>query len=108
MEEIWPVMITSITACLIALIELRGHRERKAAAQDRKRAEESAARRVEESLLSMELLSASCRLGVVTAKAVIHQQVTEDLEEAMSAAETAQQEYDKFLRKMASQHASTI
>lgn len=101
MGEIWPVIITSMTAVFIALIEFRGHR-------DRKRAEENTKRRAEESRLSMELLSASCRLGMVTAKAVIHQQVNGDIEAAMSQAEAAQIEYDKFLRKIASQHATTI
>ncbi len=101
MTELLTALISGLLGLLCAVLEARSVR-------DRRRAEERAKRRWEESRLAMELMSASCRLGVVTAKAVTHRQVNGDVEEAMSAAEKAQTEYDRFLRRLASQQASKV
>lgn len=97
----WAYIIPGICSIIIAVIEIRGSSERKASKVDAERAERRASRRAEESRLSMELLSASCKLGVVTAKAVTNQHVNGDVEEAMQAAKEAQDNYDAFLHAVA-------
>lgn len=94
-------VITGIFGVIIALLEIRGQREQKSCMAEQQRSESRAARRAEESRLSMELMAASCKLGVVTAKAVTHQHVNGDVEEAMEAAAEAQAQYDAFLRRVA-------
>ncbi|MEG1492620.1 MAG: hypothetical protein RR394_10250 [Oscillospiraceae bacterium] len=104
----WEYLIPALAGVIVAIIELRGARERKLAAKEAARTEMRASQRAEESRLSMELMSASCKLGVVTAKALTHQHVNGDVEEAMNAAEKAQTEYDKFLRGIAAAQAVKI
>jgi len=98
---IWAYIIPGICSIIVAVIEFRGARERKNSRAEAERAERRAARRAEESRLSMELMSASCKLGVVTAKAVTNQHVNGDVEEAMKAAKEAQDNYDAFLHEVA-------
>lgn len=96
-----PSAISALALILVAVIESRANRERKQANQDRERSERRAKTRATESQLSMELMSASCKLGVVTAKALTNQHVNGDVEEAMKAAWDAQRNYEAFLRSQA-------
>ena len=98
---IWAYLIPGVCSIIVAIVELRGARERKECKAEAARAEKRSVRRAEESRLSMELMSASCKLGVVTAKAVTNQHVNGDVEEAMEAAKGAQEKYDAFLRLVA-------
>lgn len=99
--EIIAYVIAGICSIVVAIIEVRGARDRKSSRDESERAERRASRRAEESRLSMELMSASCKLGVVTAKAVTNQHVNGDVEEAMQAAKEAQDNYDAFLHAVA-------
>ncbi len=98
---IWAYLIPGVCSIIVAIVEVRGAKERKESREEAARAEKRGARRAEESWLSMELMSASCKLGVVTAKAVTNQHINGDVEEAMEAAKEAQEKYDAFLRLVA-------
>ena len=99
-------VLPAVCGIIVAFLELRGSRERKDAKLELERTERRAVRRAEESRLSMELMSANCKLGVVTAKAVTHQHVNGDVEAAMEAAKEAQKKYDDFLRSLAAAQAT--
>ena len=76
--------------------------------KDRERTEKRAARRVEESRLSMQMQAAGLKLALVTAKTVQNQKTNGDVEEAMAAAEIAQAAYDDFIRALAAEQATKI
>lgn len=98
-------IIAGASAVLVAVIEARAGRERKLSDEERRtearRSDTRAARRAEESLLSMELMGATCALSVVTAKAVTHQHVNGDVEAAMREAENARKNYAAFVERLA-------
>ena len=56
----------------------------------------------------MQLMCATCKLGIVTAKAVMKQHIKGDVEEAQAAAAEALDEYDKFVKTLAGKQASKI
>lgn len=101
MADIFSAVISGVFAVIICIIEVR-------ATRDRKRTEARAAVRAKESRLAMKMQAANTELGVVTAKAVTHQHANGDIEEAIKAAEKAQQEYQAFLEEIASEHVTKI
>jgi len=94
-------IISGIFAVIICVIEVRTTRERK-------RTEARAAVRAEESRLSMKQANANTKLALVTAKAVTHQHINGDVEDAIKSAEEAQKDYEDFLVKITSQHTTKI
>ena len=68
--------------------------------------EARAAIRAEESRLSMQLMSASVNLGVVTAVAVKDGKANGNVNEAVSKAHIAQQEYYNFINTLAAKKLS--
>ena len=107
--DIWakvvaPIMCAVIAAAatiLVAVLETR-------ASKDRKRAEIRAKRRAKESRLSMELMSATCELSVVTAVAYKEGHMNGTLEPALQKAEKAQEDYQSFLRDEAAYAVSKL
>ena len=87
-------LLSAGAVIVVAVIETRN-------GQSRKRTEARAERRAEESRLSMELMSATCKLATVTAKAVTGHKTNGDVEEALEAAGQARQEYEDFKIKLA-------
>lgn len=87
-------VIAAGSAIAVAIIETR-------AEKDRKRTLARAERRERESRLSMELMSATCELSVVTAKAVKSGHMNGDLEPALIKARKAQEDYQGFLQDTA-------
>ena len=67
-----------------------------------------AARRAEESRLSMDLMSANCALALTTAKKLAGMHTNGDVEEAMEAARTAQESYQAFLQRQAADQVSKV
>lgn len=84
-------LIAALSAVAVAVIEARAGRERK---QTQKRAE----RRARESRLSMELMSATCELSVVSAVALREGHTNGTLEPALEKARKAQEDYQNFLK----------
>ena len=77
------------------------------AVKERKDVEERAEARRKESLLSMELMNATCKLCMITAKKLTDQKLNGDVKEAMDAAGEAQRNYDAFIRRVACKVVST-
>ncbi len=94
-------IIAAVAAVFIAVVEFR-------ATRSRKRAEDRAAIRTEESRLGMELASATCKLACVTAKAVFNRETNGDVEEAFEAAKDAQTRYDGYCRELAAKQACKV
>ena len=63
-----------------------------------KRSEARAARRAKESRLAMELMYATCSLSLTTAKKLSGMHTNGDVEEAMTAAVAAKENYVDFVR----------
>jgi len=116
-------MVTEIvTACavpvatvVVALIEARAARDRKRvqANQGKLEAEQArmdarADRRAMESRLSMELMSASVELSVVTATALQVGHTNGTLQPALEKAQAAQEEYNRWLRSEAARNVAKI
>lgn len=101
MEWFAPV-VSAAGLVIVAIIEGVAARERKSVRRDREREERRAALRERESRLSMEMMSATCDLALVTAKKVNGMHTNGDVEDAMESASTAQDAYRAFLRDTAS------
>ena len=78
--------VTALAAVLVAVIEALAAWDRRKARAAGARAEKRAARRAEESRLSMDLMSANCALAPTTAKKLAGLHTNGDVEEAMEAA----------------------
>ena len=100
--------VTALAAVLVAVIEALAAWDRRKARAAGARAEKRAARRAEESRLSMDLMSANCALALTTAKKLAGMHTNGDVEEAMEAARTAQESYQAFLRRQAADQVSKV
>lgn len=116
-------VITALSAIAVALISARANKDRKqeaeeaearkkkeaADAEKRKAAEaEAAARRERESRLSMEMMSASIDLGIVTSLAVTGGHINGNVEAAQKKAQKAKAAYEAFLRDEAAHAVASL
>lgn len=77
-------------------------------ARDRAKTTKRAERRAKESMLAMELQSATCSLALVTAKKVNGRQTNGDVEEAMQKALEAQGRYEAFINSLAASEVAKV
>lgn len=94
-------LIAAASSITVAVLERR-------AAQDRKREQVRMDRRERESRLSMDLMSATCELSVVTATAMREGHTNGTLQPALDAAQKAQENYRNFLRDEAAHAVAKI
>ena len=94
-------VIAAAAAITVAVVEGRSSKERKTTAI-------RAARREKESRLSMELMSATCELSVVTAVAMREGHTNGALDPALKKARKAQDDYQNFLRDEAAHAVAKI
>ena len=94
-------LIAAASAITVAIVEKR-------ADKDRKRSQARADRRERESRLSMELMSATCELSVVTATAMREGHTNGTLEPALKKAEKAQGDYENFLRDVTARDMAKV
>ena len=94
-------LIAAASAVTVAVIEKR-------ADKDRKRSLARAERREKESRLSMELMSATCELAVVTATAMKEGHTNGTLEPALRKADKAQTDYKNFLLDVAARDVAKV
>lgn len=94
-------LIAAASAVTVAIIEKR-------ADKDRKRTAARAERRERESRLSMELMSATCELSVVTALALRDGHTNGTLEPALQKASKAQSDYRSFLMDTAARDVAKV
>lgn len=96
-------MITIITACISAIsaiiVAYIGVRAKRMDDKTEKREK----RREKESLLSMALMDATLQLATVSANALTNHANNGNVEEARQAAQKAKDDYERFLREVASQ-----
>lgn len=93
--------INALALVLVAVIESAAAWDRRQTRRERQRVERRAARRAEESRLSMDLMSANCALALTTAKKLAGMHTNGDVEEAMQAARAAQEAYTDFIHRQA-------
>ena len=101
-------VIAGLAAVLVALIEAAAAWDRRQTRRERERIDRRAARRAEESRLSMDLMSANCALALVMAKKLAGMHTNGDVEEAMEAAKSAQEKYRDFLQKQAADQVAKV
>lgn len=101
MPEILVAAISAVAMIVVAVIN-------GIMLKDRKRAERRSERRATESRLSMELMSATCALSIVTAKKVTDQQINGDVKKAIQAAYDAQESYAHFLNETAAYQVTKV
>lgn len=89
-------IISAISAILVAYI---GAHAKKMEARNEKRE----SRREKESLLSMSMMDATMMLSIVSANALTNGHNNGNVEEARRAAQKAREDYEQFLREVASQ-----
>ena len=94
-------LIAAASAITVAVVEKR-------ADKDRKRSQARAERRERESRLSMELMSATCDLSVVTAVAMREGHTNGTLEPALLKANKAQEDYRNFLLDVAARDVAKV
>lgn len=94
-------LIAAASGITVAVIEKRANTERKCT-------QARAERRAKESRLSMDLMSATCELAVVTAVAMREGHTNGTLEPALAAAHDAQEKYRSFLRDEAAKAVSKV
>ena len=94
-------IMSAIALIVVAVIETKNSRSKR-------KSEERAERRQEESRLAMQMMAATCKLSTVTAKAVTGQKTNGDVEEALKAAGEAQQDYEDFKTRMAAQQVAKV
>ena len=99
--QILTGIMSAIALIVVAVIETKNSRSKK-------KSEERAERRQEESRLAMQMMAATCKLAVVTAKAVTGQKTNGDVEEALKAAGEAQQDYEDFKTRLAAQQVAKV
>lgn len=91
MIEIICAVIAAAAMITVAVIERRNMKQNK-------KIEARAEQRAQESRLSMDLMYANCALSLTTAKKLANMHTNGDVEEAMEAAQRAQDAYNDFLR----------
>lgn len=93
--------IAAVSAITVAVVEHR-------ADKDRKTSNRRAERRARESRLSMDLMSATCELAVITAVAMREGHTNGTLEPALATAQEAQENYRSFLRDEAARNVAKV
>lgn len=93
-------IIPAAAAILVAVIEAIAAADRRRMKQNREEAAERETNRAEEARLSMQMMSATLQLSVVTANALTGGHNNGNVEAARLAAETAQANYEAFLQKV--------
>lgn len=91
MVEIICAIVAAVAAVLVAVVETRNRKQFKLT-------EERAEKRAKESRLSMDLMYATCALSLTTAKKLANMHTNGDVEEAMDAAQAAQDAYQTFVK----------
>lgn len=109
---VWlPAAIAAFSAIAVAFIGYITTRNQKKQTEMIKAMEENTEFRAEirqkESRLSMEMMNANCKLGIVTAKAVKGEKTNGDMEEARRMAEEASRNYESFLMSATSKLVSS-
>ncbi len=96
-------MVTIITACISAISAIIVAYIGVRAKRTEEKAEKREKRREQESLLSMSLMDATMRLALVSSNALTNHANNGNVEEARAAAQKASDDYERFLREIASQ-----
>ena len=94
-------LIAAASGITMAVVETRADKARK-------RSDARAERRAKESRLSMDLMSATCELSVVTAVAMREGHTNGTLEPALQKAQVAQDNYKSFLRDEAARAVAKV
>ena len=96
-------IIPAIATVIVAIIEAVAAHDRKQNKAEREAEDRRDKERLEESRLSMKMMSATLQLSVVTANALTGGHNNGNVERAKKAAEDAEGQYQAFLQRVASE-----
>ena len=102
----WGYIIPALSAIMVAIIEWIASKDRKREKDYKNEVEKRAELRARESRLSMEMMSATMQLSIVTANALTGGHNNGNVEEAKKSASEAQKNYKKFLEEVAAKEIS--
>ena len=98
----WEGIISGIFMVIVAIIEAIAYKERKRTKEFTEKMDLRSERRAEESMLSMQMMSATLQLSTVTANALTGGHNNGNVQAAKEAAEKVEREYREFLQRVAS------
>lgn len=104
--RVFAIIVPAALTIIIAVLEKRAAKDRKAAEERDAKAEARAQLRERESRLSMKMLDATLQLSIVEANALVGGHNNGNVERARQAAQDAQTEYTAFLQEIAAHEVS--
>lgn len=96
----WTTVITGIVTVLVAIIETRAEKDRKANKEFIARSEKREERRKKEQELLMEMVDTAINLSIISSNALTGQQNNGNVEAARKQAKEVARKYDAFLRSV--------
>ena len=97
----WSYIVPALATVTVAVIEAIAANGRKQTKKQIEKAEKRSERRMKENQLSMQMMSATLQLSVVTANALTGGHNNGNVEKARQAAQNAQERYEEFLAAVA-------
>lgn len=101
MGSVWQYIIPAAATIIVAIIEMVAHKDRQATKKLAEELERKSDFRAEESRCSMQMMHATLQLSIVTANALTGGHNNGNVEQAKFAAQKAEEDYQKFLQKVA-------
>ena len=110
--ELWitlaGMVLSAVSVIMVAIINKNQREESSSAEKARKRAEERAAVREQESRLSMDMMEATSELSDVIAIAVSGGHVNGNVEAARERAKVARENYHNFIHELAAKNVTKL
>lgn len=104
----WQYIIPAISAVIVAVVEAEAARDRSRAKKQAETLKRHEQQRAEETRLAMAMNSATLQLCIVTANALTGGHNNGNVERAREAAREAEEEYNKFIQRLASNQVAKL
>lgn len=104
----WQYIIPAISAVVVAVVEALAAKDRSRAKKQAETLKRHEQQRAEETRLAMAMNSATLQLCIVTANALTGGHNNGNVERAREAAREAEEEYNKFIQRLASNQVAKL
>lgn len=104
----WQYIIPALSAVIVAVVEALAAKDRSRAKKQAETLKRHEQQRAEETRLAMAMNSATLQLCVVTANALTGGHNNGNVERAREAARAAEEEYNKFIQRLASNQMAKL